>query len=307
MAGPLSGSVKVPGVGTVPKGAVAAGILGVLGLIWWSKRKSSTAAPAGTGTDPFPPDGTSGDPTDPNSTDPATGMTYGDENSGSTAAAYGTAAQATALDPYPWDGTTGNANDPYSMDPTSGTTYGNEGGGGSGGGGGSSPSGLPGPPFSSNSQWSQYATDYLVNTIGEAPGTVAADLGAYLAGQAVDATQESVINQAIAYAGQPPVAGASGYPPKIRIKGSKSGGGTKATNPVKNLHVTSTGYTSVDVAWDASKNATGYKVTGAPHVTVSGTTARAGGLTRKHKVTISVLATPAASGIRPASVHATTK
>lgn len=94
------GTVRTP-FGPVKKQTAviaAGGLLLLAGIAWWRHRKAGTAAgpsPApvpGTspigGGDPFPPDGTTGDPGDPNSTDPATGMTYGDEQAGYTGGNY---------------------------------------------------------------------------------------------------------------------------------------------------------------------------------------------------------------------------
>lgn len=82
-----------------------------------------------------------------------------------------------------------------------------------------------GPPFTSNAAWSQYAVSVLQGN-GYDPGTLTAELGLYLAGQAVTAAQETDINAAVAVAGYPPVAGPNGMPPAINVSGSKSGGGS---------------------------------------------------------------------------------
>lgn len=102
----LEGTIKVPAVGPVKK-TWALGGLGILGIIlgvaYWRHLKTKTAPAAGTaaaggsgftsgftgGADPFPPDGTVGDPTDPNSTDPNTGMTYGNEQAGTGGGIFG--------------------------------------------------------------------------------------------------------------------------------------------------------------------------------------------------------------------------
>lgn len=217
----LEGDVKLPGGGKVPKKAAAAGVVVVatlIGVYYYKKRKagsaSSTAAAAASSTDQYPPDGTTGNPSDPYSTDPASGLTYGDEAGGSALSGLGSGAYSGS---YPWDGTVGNSGDPYSLDPGTGVTYGDEGGGSTGG------SSSGGPPFTSNAQWSQYATNYLTGTIGESAGTVAGALGPYLTGQQVDAAQKSIIDQAIAFAGNPPVAGEQNYPPSIRLKSPSSG------------------------------------------------------------------------------------
>lgn len=75
-----------------------------------------------------------------------------------------------------------------------------------------------------NAQWSQNAISYLSGS-GTDTGALAQALGAYLQGQAVTTAQESLIDQAIAVEGYPPVAGASGYPPGIRTSDTGTGAG----------------------------------------------------------------------------------
>lgn len=129
-------------------------------------------------------------------------------------------------DPYPWDGTTGNPSDPNSMDPVTGVTYGDEQsgyggggyyGGGSGGGyyggGGSGGSGSGGQQYATNAQWAQAAESYLSGQMGENPTQVGAAIGHYITGQPLDPAQVSLVEQAIAFTGQPPVAGPGGNPP----------------------------------------------------------------------------------------------
>lgn len=236
MAFSLKGDFKVPVLGEVPKVLVVGGglVVGVLVFIHFRNASSSTSASTSTATpstspaDPYPADGTVGDPSDPNSTDPATGMTYGDEQAtaADTAAGglYDNGGDLGGLgaglgDEYPWDGTTGNPNDPYSLDPSSGETYGDEGDFSSGTG-----SSAGGPPFTSNAAWSQYAENYLTTTVGLDSGTVSAALGPYILGQKVTSAQQSIIEQAIAYAGNPPVAGTGGNPPGINVAGTTAGG-----------------------------------------------------------------------------------
>lgn len=98
-------------------------------------------------------------------------------------------------------------------------------GGGGGGGGGGSASNPDNQQFTNNAQWSQYVISYMNdNDIVDDVGPLSAALGKYLSGQPVDATQVSLIEQAIALAGKPPLAGSSGYPPSINT-------GTTVPNP----------------------------------------------------------------------------
>lgn len=313
MANPLAGSVKLPGIGQVPKAAVAVGVVGVGGAIWYYRTHHSSAgtAAASSGTDPYPPDGTVGDPTDLYSTDPATGTTYGDEAAGYIApgvgASGGLGGTTGAGDPYPWDGTYNNPSDPYSMDTSTGTTYGDEGGASSGntGQGG-------GPPFSTNSQWSQYVLQYFSeNGYGSIPSRTDA-IGKYLAGQEVDSQEEGWVNEAIAVGGPPPVAGASGYPPSIRVSGSKTGVTGKAVNPVKGLKATAR-TTQADLKWDAAKGATGYLVTVTRGKTTVSSTKVSGTSTTLHHLKqgthydVKLRAQPGGTGGTDAHVTFTTK
>lgn len=198
----------LPGIGKVPKGwiiAVGAISVGVLGYAWYKhKQSSASSGTASTGTtptastgDPFPPDGTVGDPTDPNSTDPATGLTYGDEQQGSYGFGFG------------------------------GTGYGGFGGYGGGTGGGTGGGG--GGGFTTNGQWAQQAEADLGN-IGVDPVALAAALGKYLTGQALTSDQQGLVDQAIALEGYPPVAGPSNYPPNMKT--GASGGQVAVPNVV---------------------------------------------------------------------------
>lgn len=234
--GHTKGTVNIPGVGRLPTWAVVGGV-GVVGvLIVMHYRNASSSAAAAAAP--------AGQQTDPagnvGTIDPSTGYVYGSpEDTAALAAAAGTTG-ATSAD-------TGTIADQVTS----------------------------GPPFTSNAAWSQYAVSVLESN-GYDPGTLSAELGAYLAGQSVTAAQEADINAAVGVAGYPPVAGANGYPPAINVSGSKAGtgsspapagggpssgvpagsssgstaakGGPITVTPV-NLHTTQVNTTSVQVAW----------------------------------------------------------
>ncbi len=117
-----------------------------------------------------------------------------------------------------------------------------------------------GPPFASNAAWSQYAAAYLTGTENRDPVTVGADLGAYVTGQPLDPAAHSLISDAIAIAGYPPVSGADGFPPAIRLSGPAAGGKVYAVNPVTGLKAAAR-YTQADASWHPARNAAGYRVT----------------------------------------------
>lgn len=71
--------------------------------------------------------------------------------------------------------------------------------------------------FTTNGQWTQQAEADMAST-GVDPGVLAAALGAYIAGQPVTPAQQSLIDQAIAFEGYPPVAGPNGMPPALNVQ-----------------------------------------------------------------------------------------
>jgi hypothetical protein len=82
--------------------------------------------------------------------------------------------------------------------------------------GGSSYVGTTPGTFTSNAQWAQFCENYLQgNGAVSEVAPLSAALGKYLTGQPVSTDQVSLIQQAIAIGGYPPVGGPSGYPPSI--------------------------------------------------------------------------------------------
>ena len=123
----------------------------------------------------------------------------------------------------------------------------------------------PSPQFASNAAWEQAALDYIVNQAGGDEHTVSQALGAYLAGQEVNASQESIINEATGSQGLPPVAGANGYPPSIK-RVAVSPPGPTPTSPkaltTPQLFVTSKTRTSASLKWTAVEHAAFYLILG---------------------------------------------
>ena len=277
---------NVPGVGKVPKGwVIGVGVISavVIGYAYMKHKNSAAAAttsstapvaPVASGGDQYPPDGTSGDPTDPNSTDPATGMTYGDEALyGGGSGGYGTGGFA----------------------PSGGGYY--PGTGGSGG--------VQGPgSFTTNADWSQYAQQQLSGIVDA--GALSSALGVYLTGSAASAAQVTLIDQAIAVAGYPPVAGAGNFPPNIKQGGSQPGGGG-----VTGLHA-SARFDNLTATWNPVSGATGYTWSVTEHQgaqtvasgTTTGTSVTARGL--KQKTGYAVHVTPQPGGT-PAVTYVTTQ
>lgn len=120
--------------------------------------------------------------------------------------------------------------DTTGLDTGLGTDFGGAGGGG-GGGTVSGPELLPGVNApTTNAAWTQIVVQQIGGVVD--PGALSKALGDYLVGNAVTADEESLIDQAIAAAGYPPVAGPGNYPPGIRTMPSTgqtpppSGGGS---------------------------------------------------------------------------------
>jgi hypothetical protein len=258
--------VKLPGVGGVSKKALVIGGVAsaaVIGLVLLRKRSAASAPAATAGTDP-------------NAIDPATGLTYAEEAAGASTSDY--------LSPGLQDTTGGptyGATGYY--DPNTGQwVYGNTGTGQA--------------AAVTNQQWAQNAISYLGQNGGVDTGALAQALGAYLNGQAVTSAQESLIDQAIAVEGYPPVSGANGYPPGIRTSdtgsgaggtagsgggvtgsggsteppgtgagtgttGTSSGGSPKAAGAISNLRATKVTKSGFTVQWNKATGATqGYEI-----------------------------------------------
>lgn len=210
MADSLAGNVRLPVVGSVPKKTAAAGVavVGVLVVVYYYRKKNSAASAAqqasqaASSTDQYPPDGTTGNPSDPYSTDPATGQTYGNEETGS-GGSYGAYGSGAASGLY-YDPVTGayDLTSPY----------------------GTMPSGSSGPPFASNSEWEAWVVQELeLNDPNINVDNLTTALGLYLNGQPVSPAQKTLIFDATGAAGDPPVAGPNNYPPKVRTNGSTGG------------------------------------------------------------------------------------
>lgn len=181
--------VDIKGAMKNKKWLVAGGVVAVVGVVY-EYRKASKNATASAAV-PVTTDDTS-DVQDPNAIDPATGIPYGEEESqDGYSAAYDdggiVGSPYSGLSNLTWDPTTGQ----YVANPATGSTT-------------PAASSLYGTA-TTNSQWAQEATTYLVN-LGDDPLTVAAALGKYLTGNGVGVTQNelSIIQSAIGAIGVPP-------------------------------------------------------------------------------------------------------
>lgn len=136
----------------------------------------------------------------------------------------------------------------------SGQTY----GGGYGGyGPQTQPPQTPPQGFQDNAQWTQ-AAEQLMGSTGN--DSIAASLGKYLVAAPLTTDQVTVVQEAIAAEGYPPVAGPNGFPPSYKtVEGPPPPPKQTAKNPVKNLKATAR-FTQVDVHWEALPNAKDYLV-----------------------------------------------
>jgi hypothetical protein len=207
MTSALDGTVDVPVVGKQSKKLVIGGgaVVGMLVVVYYVRKKNGApaTAPAGSVTDQYPPDGTTGNSSDLYSTDPATGQTYGDEaaGSGGTLGAFGSGA---ASGQY-YDPSTGayDLSSPYGTGGT-GVNSGN-------------PATPGGPPFANNAAWTDWAIQELqAQNVNLDVGALTDALGVYLQGLVPTPAQKTLIFDATAIAGNPPVPGVDGYPPKVK-------------------------------------------------------------------------------------------
>lgn len=176
--------------------------------------------------------------------------------------------------------------------------------------------------FTNNANWTQAAITQLTNNDPNAnPGTISAALALYINGEDVGSdANRSIVEQAIAVMGYPPVSGTSGNPPGIVQKNQGTGGtgnpppvAKSATNPVKGLRKGTVNFDNFDVLWDASPNATGYTVTTTKagkqvnQQKVTGTSAHIAHVLQHTKYTVRVWATPHPAKGAPASINITTQ
>lgn len=223
------GGVKLPGVGRVPrKWLVIVGVASIGSIAYFAyRRKGAAAVPAA--------DGSTGQ------IDPLTGDVAGsaqdqmDLAALQDSSAYGT---GTAGGYYAGSGALG----------TSGVNPPVPGTGG----------------FTTNGQWAQQAEADL-GGIGVDQLALAAALGHYLTGSPLSSAEQSLVDQAIAEEGYPPVAGPSGYPPAMHATpaGGGTGGGGTGTGTGRlarpgGVHLTLRGKTGVRVQWTAVPGAAGY-------------------------------------------------
>lgn len=118
--------------------------------------------------------------------------------------------------------------------------------------------------YSSNGQWVQAVVEYMTsNGLVQDGSTLSAALGKYVTGSYVasGSAEDSLIAQAIAVQGYPPVAGSTGYPPSIN-RNAPVGSTTGATPAaVSGLRASTVTANRIGLTWNGALNARGYDIT----------------------------------------------
>lgn len=221
----MADTVHVPGVGpTKKKWVIVGGAATVLivGVAYMRYRNTSAAAAAVNATTPatgayssgsqdqYPADGTTGNPSDPYSTDPQTGITYGDEGNQGGFYTEGYGPSMSGQTPYAADSSYGGY---YygNTNPTTNTT------------------------ISTNEEWLTQAENDLQG-VGYDQATAAAALSKVLAGLPVTAAQKDIFEQALGIDSNPP----QGYKLPIRLINTPATPPPKPTTttkgPIPNVH-----------------------------------------------------------------------
>jgi hypothetical protein len=215
-------TIKLPGIGTVPKGAAVAGIgltAGILAYAYYRRSHSTGSAP---GTD------TSGTPADSgDSIDPSTGLPYNQESGGT---GYG-------LPGY--GGYSSGGYSPYdyyygSSSSSSSTTY------------------------TTNLDWEEAATSALADE-GVSTATSSAAISRVLAGLGVTTAQKEIMLKAVGLLGAPPN-GYPTPIHVVDSAAQPAGGSTAVSKPgwAYGGHASSISATSIRIDWNDVKGATGY-------------------------------------------------
>lgn len=178
--------LNLPGKAKVPKKAVyvGAGLAGLILAYSYYKKRSTGAVATGTSTNAY----------DPNAIDPATGMTYADEQAmgNGTYGSVGLGAASGGPQYLPGQGW---------YDPATGQLIGNP------------PVGSNSSAYSSNSAWAQAAEAWLVANGGATSGVAISAIRKGLLGLPMTANEVAIFGEARTFLGEPPTA----YPPIHQI------------------------------------------------------------------------------------------
>lgn len=236
MAENLLSGLGLKGLKTWQKVAIVGGGLGVAGLAYYESKKKSTAATTaanataangGTITDPA-----SGDVYSDTAVDPDTGEAYEMEIDD-----YGSVATAEAT--LGGENVAGD-NSVATVDET--------------------PVNAAGAGYSTNAQWSQAVTSGL-SDIGYSATDIATALGVYLAGRPLTPDQQTIVYDALAEYGPPPVGtfGVIAAPNTVSSSGAVTG--TTVTSSTSGGHVVSKSNNDAVIAWTPHGPATQWRTT----------------------------------------------
>lgn len=128
-------------------------------------------------------------------------------------------------------------------------------------GGGSSSVPVSNAGYSSNGQWTNGVVQNLVgNGLVSDPSQLSVALGKYITGAYATDTEVSLIQQAIAAEGYPPVSGTNGYPPSINRTPPTSTPTSKAVGAIS-ARVTTPHKNGFTTSFHGAANAVRYQVT----------------------------------------------
>lgn len=211
----MADTLDIGGMKIQKKTAAIAGI-GIVGLfgIQWYRNKQAQSAAAAANTSATQQAGQT-------EIDPSTGFPYG-----STEDAAALQSQLNYANPYAYNSSSYAGGQVIGYSGSGSPVYG--------------PSNTG--AFTSNAQWAQYVESYLESNQGADPTTVGNAIGKYITGQPLNADMVQLVQNAIAIAGYPPVAGTNGNPPSYVTANSPTPTPTPNPNTVSvpnviNMHL----------------------------------------------------------------------
>jgi len=110
--------------------------------------------------------------------------------------------------------------------------------------------------FASNGQWSQAVVEYMTSHgLVQDGSKLSSALGKYIAGQYIQqgSDEDTLVSQAIALMGFPPVAGPNGYPPSINRSPA-----AVSLGQVSGIHAIRISKNEIALAWTAVPHSRGY-------------------------------------------------
>lgn len=180
----MADTIDIGGMKVQKKTATIAGIglVGILGIEWYRNKQAQQSAAAATAQ------------AGQTEIDPSTGFPYGSPED-----ATALQSQTNYMNPYAYNSGSYTGGQVIGYDGSGNPIYGPTSTG----------------SFTSNAQWAQYVESYLESNQGADPTTVGNAIGKYISGQPLTSDMVQIVENAIAIAGNPPVAGPNGNPPSF--------------------------------------------------------------------------------------------